>query len=115
MDRGNYYGTEIDGRWWQRYRSTGFFARGNGRFWMDERGLHFHKALAGAPLTILWDEISAVWLGTWHCGRWGLGRPLLKVGFARDGRNLTAGFQLSGDRQGMDQLVGDITARLSRR
>ena len=41
MKKGNYFGTEIDGKWWKRYRAKGFFARGNGEFTMDEEGIRF--------------------------------------------------------------------------
>mgnify|MGYP001567496802 CR=1 FL=1 len=37
MKKGNYLGTEIDEKWWKRYRSPGFFARGSGEFWMGVR------------------------------------------------------------------------------
>jgi hypothetical protein len=30
--KAQYVGTEVDGRWWKRYRAAGFFARGNGSF-----------------------------------------------------------------------------------
>lgn len=82
---------------------------------MDEEGLHFRRLLTETPLSICFAEITAVRLGTWHCGRWGRGRPLLKVDFGRDGSNLTAGFYLSGDREEMERLVKDLAQRLSRR
>jgi hypothetical protein len=113
--RGSYFGTEIDGKWWRRYRGPGFFARGNGEFWMDEGGLHFRRLLTDAPLSIRFDEMTAARLGRWHCGRSGHGRPVLKVDFMRDGRNLTAGFCLSGNRVEMEGLVEGLTERLSGR
>ena len=115
MRRGNYYGTEVDGKWWKRYRGSGFFARGNGELWMDDAGLHFRKTLSRAPLSILWEEMTAVGLGRWHCGRPAVGRPLLKVDFARDGRALSAGFSLSGDREEMEDLVDQLSEKLSHR
>lgn len=115
MKRGNYYGTEIDGKWWRRYRDAGFLARGNGEFWMDQSGVHFRRLLTRVPLSIAWDEMTAARLGRWHCGRSGLGRPLLKIDFRREGRNLTAGFHLAGDREEMEWLVADLEEKLSRR
>jgi hypothetical protein len=113
--QGSYLGTEVDGKWWRRYRGTGFFARGNGELWTDEAGLHFRKALTRAPLSIAWDEMTAVRLGKWHCGRSGHGRPLLKVDFGRDGKSLTAGFDLGGDRQEMEQFAEELRGELSSR
>lgn len=113
MQRGSYYGTEIDGKWWRRYRGEGFFARGNGEFWADEEGVHFRKTLNRVPLSIPWDEISSIRLGGWHCGRPGYGLPLLKVDFHRDGRTLTAGFRLL-ERE-IERLASDLRERLSRR
>jgi hypothetical protein len=115
MKRGSYFGTEMDGTWWRRYRSSGFFARGNGDFWMDEDGLHFLRALTRVPLSISWDEIAAVRLGAWHGGRWGFGRPILKVDFGRDGRELTAGFCVSRDWTEMERFVEELTEKLSLR
>ena len=111
--RGSYFGTEIDGKWWRRYKGPGFFTRGTGEFWMSEEGLHFRRLLTDVPLSIRFDEITAVRLGTWHCGRWGHGRPVLKVDFVRDGRKLSAGFYLSADREEMERLVEDLAQRMS--
>jgi hypothetical protein len=115
VKRDSYYGTEIDGKWWRRYRAPGFLARGNGELWQDAAGVHFRKALTRAPLSISWGEMTAVRLGKWHCGRPGYGRPLLKVDFRRAGLDLTAGFRLSGDPNGAEQLAADLTEQLSRR
>ena len=112
MKQGNYFGTEVDGKWWRRYRGAGFFARGNGELWIDEEGLHFCKTLTASPLTISWDEITAVRLAKWHAGRSALGRPVLKVEFQRDGRDLTAGFYLSRNWDEMGQLVEDLSRRM---
>lgn len=112
---GSYHGTEMDGRWWRRYRGTGFFARGSGEFWTDEAGLHFRRALTQAPLSIAWDEIAALRLSRWHAGRWGCGRPILQVDFSRDGRALTAGFSLSGDWKQMEDFVADLGEKMRRR
>jgi hypothetical protein len=111
MTKGSYYGTEVAGKWWRRYREKGFFARGNGEFWMDESGIHFRKLLTSTPLSIRWDEITDAHLGKSHAGRWAAGRPVVKVGFVRNELDLCAGFQLSPDWPTMEQFARDITAR----
>ena len=108
MKKGNYFGTEIDGTWWRRYRAPTFFARGNGEFSMDEAGIHFRKTLTSEPLTIAWDEARSATLGKSHAGRWALGRPVLKIGFERGGQSLCAGFFLSSDWAEMGQLADDL-------
>jgi len=111
MTKGNYYGTEVAGNWWKRYREKGFFARANGELWMDESGIHFRKLLTSAPLSIHWDEITGAQLGRSHAGRWAAGRPVLKVSFGRNELDLSAGFQLSPDWPTMEQFARDIIAK----
>lgn len=113
MKKGNYFGTEVDGKWWRRYRGPGFFARGNGEFSMDETGMHFRKVLTKEPLTIGWNEATKATLGKGHAGRWAMGRPVLKVEFERDGSSLTAGFYLTSDWTEMERLADDLTARIA--
>ena len=120
MKKGNYLGTEIDETWWKRYRAPGFFARGSGEFWMDETGVHFRRLLTRAPLTITWSEMTGAKLGTWHAGQWVLGRPFLKIGFTRDGRDLSAGFCFSrgkdrGDWRVTEQLAEDLNLKIAGR
>jgi hypothetical protein len=112
MKKGNYFGTEIDDKWWKRYRAPGFFARGNGDFSMDEDGIHFHRLLTKEPFTIGWREISDATLGKSHAGRWAMGRPVLKIGFSRDGSNLVAGFYLSSSWPEMEQLAADLRTKI---
>lgn len=111
MKQGNYFGTEINGKWWKRYREPGFFARGNGEFDLDATGISFRKKLTREPLIIAWTEISAAGLGKWHAGRWAMGHPVLRVEFVRDDQSLCAGFLLSRDWSEMERLAADITKR----
>jgi hypothetical protein len=113
--KGNYFGTEIDRKWWKRYRRDGLFARGNGSFWLDEDGIRFHKLLTRKPFLIPWAEIRGAELGKWHAGRWAMGRPVLKVDFERGGERLCAGFFLSPDWAGMQRLADDLSAKARRR
>jgi hypothetical protein len=117
VKKGNYLGTEIDHRWWKRYRAPGFFARGSGEFWMDETGVWFRRLLTGSPLTISWREMTTAKLGTWHAGQWVLGRPVLKIEYEREGQHLSAGFCFSrgkdrGDWHWMEQLVADLNLKI---
>ncbi|MCP3975165.1 MAG: hypothetical protein GY720_11815 [bacterium] len=114
MKKGSYFGTEIDSKWWKRYRGAGFFARGNGEFSMDEEGIHFLRLLTKVPLTIGWNETRSASLGKSHAGRWMLGRPILKVGFHRDGIDLVAGFYLAKDWAPMKQLEAELQTKIAR-
>ena len=46
MKRGHYFGTEIGGKWWRRYREPGFFARGSGEFDVNAAGFQFRRKLS---------------------------------------------------------------------
>ncbi len=111
MKQGHYFGTEIDGKWWRRYRAPGFFARGNGEFDLDVIGIHFKRKLAKELLHIGWDEITSTDVGKWHAGQWGGRRPVLKVSFHRDGLALTAGFTLSTAWPEVEKLATDIQSK----
>lgn len=113
MKKGSYFGTEIDSRWWKRYRAATFFARGNGEFSMDADGIHFLRTLTAQPLSIHWTEATDATLGKGHAGRWAMGRPVLKVRFEREGQSLTAGFFLSSDWEEMQRLADDLRRRIS--
>ena len=114
MKQGNYFGTEISGKWWKRYREHGFFARGNGVFDLDATGISFRKKLTQEPLIVAWSEITTARLGKWHAGRWAMGHPILRVEFVRDGEELCAGFLLSRSWDEMAQLASDISERAAR-
>jgi len=109
--RGSYFGTTVGGTWWHRYKEPPFFARGNGEFWLDDDGIGFVKTLTKHPITIAWGEITGVSLGRGHAGQWGAGRPVLKVRFNRDARDLEAGFLLSSDWPQMEVLASDLQRR----
>ena len=113
MKKGNYFGTEIGGKWWRRYRASTFFARGNGEFWFDEEGIHFLRAMTKKPLTIEWPEVGSATLGRAHAGRWAMGRPVLKIAFSRDGEELVAGFYLSREWDDMSKLADNLNAKVS--
>jgi hypothetical protein len=104
-ERGHYFGTEIDAKWWKRYRRDGLFARGSGRFWFGDDAFYFRRFLTKEPIRILYDEIDAVSTGSWHAGQWGGGASVVKIHFLRGGLALSAGFTVSRDKQAASHFV----------
>lgn len=92
---GAYLGTEIDATWWKRYRKDGFFARGNGEYWLEEGGFYFRRYLTKKVMVIPYNDIGEVKAGTWHAGQWRMGRPILKIVWLKDGLRLSSGFVVS--------------------
>ncbi len=68
--KGHYIGTEINEKWWSRYRGEGFFARGNGEYWFDEDFFYFRRYLTKEPIKIPFNRIQEIKTGNWHAGRW---------------------------------------------
>lgn len=102
---GSYLGTEIDGKWWKRFRKEGFFARGSGEWWVEGGALSFRRFLTRTPLVIRFDKVTEVKIGTWHAGRWILGRPIFKILWSREGLRLSSGFYLESDRRRAMELL----------
>jgi hypothetical protein len=113
--RGRYLGTEIDGKWWRRYRGRGFFARGSGRYWSDAEAFRFLRYLTRTPLEIPFARVSAVEIGSWHAGRWTAGIPIVKIIWGEDGHRLSSGFVVSGGRAEVDSVISEIRSRMRRR
>ena len=107
----HYVGTEIGGRWWKRYRAPGFFAGGRGRFWFEDGELRFHRDLTKELTRIPLARIRDISIGTWHAGTWHAGKPIVKVGWERDGESLSSGFSFA-DRAKADAFVAGIRGRL---
>lgn len=93
--RGHYLGTEIDEKWWKRYRRNKFFARGTGQYWMDEEGFCFRRTLTKRPICVPFGQIDRIKLGNWHAGRWCAGLTVLKILWQKDGQRLSSGFVVS--------------------
>lgn len=111
--KGAYLGTEINGKWWRRFRKAGFFARGNGEYWLDDTGLFFHRLLTRDPLHIPLEAMDSLKIGKWHGGRWLLGHPVLKVLWSFQGERLSSGFSIHGG-QSMVEHVRTLLERLIR-
>lgn len=103
--RGSYLGTEIDEKWWKRYREDGFFARGNGEWWIEGGAFSFRRFLTRTPLVIPFDKVTEVKIGNWHAGRWILGKPIFKILWTREGLRLSSGFYLESDRRRAMELL----------
>jgi len=77
--KGHYIGTEINEKWWSRYRGEGFFARGNGEYWFDEDFFYFRRYLTKEPIKIPFNRIKEIKTGNWHAGRWCVGIRVIKI------------------------------------
>jgi hypothetical protein len=113
--RGHYVGTEVDGRWWRRYRRRGFFARGNGTYWADSEAFRFLRYLTRTPLAIPFPRVSAIETGTRHAGRWLMGVPIVKIVWEDDGRRLSSGFVVSRDPLEIENVVAELRSRIPRK
>jgi hypothetical protein len=110
---GHYLGTEINGQWWRRFRDEGFFARGNGTYWLDETALCFRRYLTPVAFCIPYDHIESTEIGTWHAGRWNLGRPIVKVFWEKDGQQLSSGFVVATNHNGTVSFIGALSQKLA--
>ena len=110
--RGHYLGTEIDGKWWRRYSSDGFLARGIGEFWIDASALFFQRYLTEIPIVISFSDVLNVKVGKWHSGRWAGGAPVVKIVWKKADKHLSSGFVFSRDAQDTDVLVQEIRSQM---
>jgi len=102
---GFYFGTEIDGKWWKRYRENGFFARGNGHYNIEYHVFCFYKYPAIDPITIPFEKIVDFKIGTWHAGRWSAGMPILKILWEENSLSLSSGFLLSKNKEEVKNII----------
>ncbi len=110
--KGSYLGTEIDKKWWKRYRKKPFFARGSGTYWHDEEGLCFLRYLTKEPIKIPYKRITGCELGKWHSGKWCMGHEIVKIIWADDDQLLSSGFFISKQAKEVEQFIADIKARI---
>ena len=111
--RGHYLGTEIDEKWWKRYRKDKFFARGNGEYWFDDIGFYFRRYLTKHPIEVPFAKIIEVKIGKSHAGRWLLGPRALKLIWEKDGMRLSSGFIVSRNQQDTEAVMADLKHRFS--
>jgi len=107
---GGYIGTEIDEKWWRRYKENGFFMRGNGEGELTENGLSFRRYLTKEPLIIPYQNITAITFGKWHAGKWLAGKPVLKLHWRanEDTQNLCTGFYFTLPEDQLQRLAETI-------
>ena len=109
--RGYYFGTEIGGKWWRRYRRDGLFARGLGEYRYDDRAFHFRRKLSENVIRIEFAAVEDIRTGRWHAGRWGAGAPVIKFIWKKDDLTLSSGFLLSRNREEAARIIEDIVRR----
>ncbi len=110
--RCNYLGTEVDHRWWKRYRGEGCFIRGNGHCWVEEDAFCFSRIMLKGVLRIPVHCISGVTVGKWHGGTWFAGRPVIKIEWSNENESvLTTGIGLR-DRETAQALIDELVSRL---
>ena len=106
--RGHYLGTEIDGKWWRRYRKDGFLASGLGEYWIENSFFYFYRHLTVNPILIALCDVSEIKIGKSHSGSWAGGKPVVKIIWEKDNRKLCSGFILSADERETELLVEKI-------
>ncbi len=97
--KGHYLGTEIEGKWWKRYRKSPFLARGWGEYWLNGEGFYFLRYFTEKPIFLPFRQIVDVKTGKWHSGRWAGGKVVIKIIWEEQGQRLSSGFVLAGGRE----------------
>lgn len=92
LKSGYYYGTEIDEKWWKRYKKPSYFMKGNGEYWLEENGIYFRRFMTQAPLMIPFDRIKDLKSGWFHAGKVGIGKIATKIIWENNGLLLSSGF-----------------------
>ncbi len=110
---GNYLGTEIDEKWWKRYRKNKFLARGDGEYWLKEDSFCFLRYMTKTPLEIRFEDMTDIKTGKWHAGKWGVGWPVVKILWAKDGMRLSSGFLVSKSRGFVSTFIDELKERAS--
>ena len=111
---GKYFGTEIDEKWWKRYRQNKMLARGNGTLSYDEQSISFLRLLTKKPIVIEFENIAEIKIGKWHSGQWGAGKPIVKIIWQNDGLLLSSGFSISTESGTIDEFVSDLSNMLKK-
>lgn len=113
QQNGSYLGTEVKERWWHRYTKGGYLARGRGKYWCDMTGFYFLRQLTKKPITILFDDLIEVKTGRWHGGKWGQGKPVLKLLWIKDGVKLSSGFLITDDLKLFEEISEDLRKNIN--
>ena len=111
--KGHYLGTEIDEKWWKRYRKDKLFARGNGEYWFDDTALYFRRYLTKHPIVIPFAKVVELKIGKSHAARWIFGSRVLKSIWEKEGIKLSSGFIVCRNQQETEALMDDLKLRFS--
>ena len=109
--KGHYLGTEIDEKWWKRYTKDKIFARGNGKYWIDDKALYFRRYLTKYPIVIPFSKIVGLKIGKSHAGRWVFGLRALKLIWEKDGIRLSSGFVVCRNQPETEAFMNDLKRR----
>jgi hypothetical protein len=105
---GNYFGTEIEEKWWKRYTKNKMLARGNGMLWFNEQSIFFLRLLTKKPIKIDIKQIVDIKTGTWHSGQWGAGKPIIKIVWENNGQILSSGFTVSKGSEAFEKVLSGL-------
>jgi hypothetical protein len=106
--KGHYFGTEINEIWWKRYIKDNLFARGTGEYWYDDHAFSFRRYLTKTPIILRYENIIGLKTGSWHAGRWGGGRPIMKIIWEKHGVRLSSGFLMSKHRDVTENILEQL-------
>ncbi|MBD3404453.1 hypothetical protein GF420_16295 [candidate division GN15 bacterium] len=111
--RGHYMGTELDEKWYRRYKKEGFFARGLGDWWIENNIFRFHRIMLKKDLEIPLARVRAIELGRWHGGQWAGRKRVLKFIWEHEGRRLSSGFVLTRSSEDAARLREELERQIT--
>ena len=94
--RGQYLGTEVDHKWWQRYSREGFFTPGIGEYWIKDGSLFFQRQAQQQPIVLPLANIVEIKICPYNKRTRIKGEPIIKLVWEKDGKWLSSAFVLSG-------------------
>ena len=110
---GLYLGTEIEEKWWKRYRKDKLFARGNGKYWNDDQAFYFLRYFTKEPITIPFKNIIEFKIGKWHAGKWCFGYPILKIIWLKEDLKLSSGFLILKNKEKIMDFISNLEKQIS--
>jgi hypothetical protein len=111
--KGHYLGTEIEKKWWKRYKRDKFFARGNGEYWFDDVAFYFQRYLTKHLIEIPLQKVMNLEIGKSHAGRLLFGQRVLKMIWEKDGMILSSGFIVARNQQETEIVMADLQRLLN--
>ena len=107
---GQYLGTEIDHKWWRRYKEEGFFTHGIGEYWIKDGSLFFQHQARQEPIRLPLKNIVEIVLCPCK-KRFRVGtKPIIKLVWLKGDRWLSSGFALSESLEGITGLLANLRA-----